>query len=111
MLPGWWRRHSRPGCPAASGNAADVPVQPAESGWPEAALPQALSLPGSVSAAINLQLRFSALSHIIAAVLQFSDGFRCRAIGVFRKQQRGANASAKEVDERYQDYFDWIGRI
>jgi hypothetical protein len=40
-------------------------------------------LPGSDSAAINLQLRFFALSHIIAAVLQFSDEFRCRSIGVF----------------------------
>jgi hypothetical protein len=41
------------------------------------------SLPGSDSAAINLQLRFPELSHIIAAVLEFSDGLRCRSIGVF----------------------------
>jgi hypothetical protein len=36
------------------------------------------SLLGSDSFAVNLQLRFSALSHIITADLEFSDGFRER---------------------------------
>jgi hypothetical protein len=51
------------------------------------------------------------MSHIIATVLEFSDGFRCRSIGVFENNRSAAHASAGEVDERYQDYFDWFGRV
>jgi hypothetical protein len=63
------------------------------------------SRPGSDSAAINLQLRFRECSHIIAAVLEFSDGLRCRSSAYSKPTARrtassAANASAREVDEQ-----------
>jgi hypothetical protein len=58
------------------------------------------SLPGSDSAAINLQLRFRELSHIIAAVLEFSDGLRCRSSAYSKPTARRAASGAANASAR-----------